>query len=54
MHKRNKELNALAVQNYLMLKSFLLLLIPVLLFSCNYPGEGSLGGLASITIPVQQ
>lgn len=37
-----------------MLKFFLLLLIPALLFSCNYPGEGSLGGWAFITFPVQK
>jgi|GEM_PF-6600440 len=37
-----------------MLKSFLLLLVSVLLFSCNYPGKGSLGGWTSITFPVQK
>ncbi|ETZ21913.1 hypothetical protein [Pedobacter sp. V48] len=37
-----------------MFRSFLLLLIPVLLFSCNYPGEGSLGGWASITFPIEK
>lgn len=37
-----------------MLKSFFLLLISVVLFSCNYPGEGSLGGWSYITFPVQK
>lgn len=35
-----------------MLKFLLYLLMSVLLFSCNYPGKGSLGGWASITFPV--
>jgi hypothetical protein len=37
-----------------MVRTILFLLISVLLFSCNYPGEGSLGGWALITFPIQK
>ncbi|WEK21495.1 MAG: hypothetical protein P0Y49_10135 [Candidatus Pedobacter colombiensis] len=37
-----------------MLRSFLFLLMCALLFSCNYPDEGSLGGWAFITFPIQK
>lgn len=37
-----------------MFKSFLFLLITALLFSCNYPGKGSLGSWALITFPVKK
>jgi hypothetical protein len=37
-----------------MFRPVFLLLIGVLLFSCNYPGKGSLGGWALITFPVQK